>query len=135
MRRRRRALALGMLAALAGATNPARAVGLGPLTLSGVIDGPREGFMLDLYNPYEETAEFELYAVAFDGEEPQPRVSILPAGAALAAERSRKVLVVVDGLEAGETYRFRVCAQRRMPAEGLRINARVCSKITAHRVG
>ena len=119
-----------MLAAAA----PAPAVGLGPLRLEGVIDGPREGFMLDLYNPYQETAAFELYAIGLDDETPQPRVTILPAEAPLGAERSRKVLVVVDELQVGETYRFRVCAQRKMPGDGLRINARVCSKISSRRV-
>ena len=113
---------------------PALAVGLGPLRLDGVIDGPREGFALDLYNPYSATTEFVLQAVGPDDEIAQPRVTVLPAEAALGAERRRRVLVVVDDLAVGETYHFRVCAQRREPPEGSMINARVCSKLSAHRV-
>ena len=122
-----------MAAALAVAA-PLAAVGLGPLKLEGLIDGPREGFSLDLYNPYPQTVRFVLYAVAMDGEEIEQRVSIFPAAIALPAQRMRKVLVVADDLTIGETYQFRVCAQRETPPEGIAINARVCSKLSAHRV-
>lgn len=130
MRKRLACLALAALA-----TAPALAVGLGPLTLQGVIDGPREGFSLDLYNPYHEMTEFVLYPVAMGDETAQPRVTVLPAEVAVGAERNRRVLVIADDLAVGETYQFRVCAQRKMPPAGVMINARVCSKITARRVG
>jgi hypothetical protein len=119
---------------LASAT-PALAVGLGPLTREGIIDGPSEGFTLDLYNPYHASEDFIVYAVGFNDDEPQARVEVLPAEATLGAERERKIFVVAGDLQIGETYRFRVCAQRKTPPEGLVINARVCSKITARRVG
>lgn len=111
------------------------AVGLGPLRVDGMIDGPREGFALTLVNPYREAEAFVAYPVGLEDEEAQPRVTVLPAEAVLGPGRSRSLLVIADGLAPGETFRFRVCAQRRTPPQGILINARVCSKITAHRVG
>ncbi len=124
------------IAALAGLAIalPAVAVGLGPLKIDGLIDGPREGFGLDLYNPYEQATDYVLYAVGADDETTQARVSIMPAQVSLGAERSRRILVIADDLAVGETYHFRVCAQRKTPPEGITLNARVCSKISAHRV-
>ncbi|NIJ07280.1 hypothetical protein FHS31_000876 [Sphingomonas vulcanisoli] len=114
---------------------PAVAVGLGPLKLDGLIDGPREGFALDLYNPYPEAETFMVYPVGLDDEVAQDRVTVLPAEVELGSARSRRVLVIADNLAVGETYHFRVCAQRKTPPEGITLNARVCSKISAHRVG
>ena len=128
-----RSLGLGCLIALIA--TPALAVGLGPLTVQGIIDGPREGFSLDLYNPYPEAVAFVLYPVGIDDETAQDRVSIMPSEAQLGGGRSRRILVVASDLAIGESYRFRVCAQRRTPPEGVTINARVCSKLTARRVG
>jgi hypothetical protein len=122
--------ALGLLAATSAA-----AVGLGPLTMQGTIDGPREGFSLELYNPYSDATDFVLYPVGLDDETAQARVTILPAEVELGAQRNRRILVVASDLAVGETYKFRVCAQRKTPPEGVMINARVCSKITARRVG
>lgn len=119
----------------AAAASPAAAVGLGPLVVQGVIDGPREGFTLDLVNPYPDATEFVAYAVGIDDERPATRVDVLPGDVVLGARRGRKLLVIVDGLQAGETYHFRVCAQRRTPPEGMNLNARVCSKLSAHRLG
>jgi hypothetical protein len=110
-------------------------VGLGPLTLQGIIDGPREGFSLELYNPYADATQFVLYPVGIDDEAAQDRVTILPAEVALGGQRDRRILVIASDLAIGETYKFRVCAQRKTPPEGVMINARVCSKLTAHRVG
>ncbi|QJU57493.1 hypothetical protein HL653_06535 [Sphingomonas sp. AP4-R1] len=126
-------VALGTAAILAASS--AAAVGLGPLVLQGVIDGPREGFSLELYNPYPEATDFVLYPVGLDDETAQDRVAILPAEVQLGSQRNRRILVVATALAAGETYKFRVCAQRKTPPEGVMINARVCSKITARRVG
>lgn len=115
-------------------TAPLGAVGLGPLSSEGVIDGPRRGFSLTLLNPYAEKTEFRAYAVGADNELPQLRVNILPAIATLGPRQSRRLLVIADELAAGETYSFRVCAERSTPPEGLRITARVCSKLSAHRI-
>jgi hypothetical protein len=118
--------------ALAG---PVGAVGLGPLRLDGIIDGPREGFALTLFNPYTEMVDFVIYPRGVDDEAAQPRVAVFPSEAALGGGRSRSVLVIADDLAPGETYQFRVCAQRKTLPQGIEINARVCSKITAHRIG
>ena len=126
---------LGVASLIALIATPALAVGLGPLTVQGIIDGPREGFSLDLYNPYPETVAFVLYPIGIEDETVQDRISIMPAEAQLGGGRSRRILVVASDLAIGESYRFRVCAQRRMPPEGVTINARVCSKLTARRVG
>lgn len=132
----RRTAGRGLAALLAiGLALPAVAIGLGPLTLNGVIDGPREGFQLDVFNPYADSTEFVAYAVGIDDETPQPRVTVFPAEWALGGQRGRKLLIIADELAVGESYRFRVCAQRKSPPEGIEVNARVCSKITAHRIG
>ena len=132
----RKALTRAALAGLAVlAASSATAVGLGPLVLQGVIDGPREGFSLELYNPYAEATDFVLYPVGLEDETTQQRVTILPAQVQLGSQRNRRILVVASELAIGETYKFRVCAQRKTPPEGVMINARVCSKITARRVG
>lgn len=123
-----------LLLGVATVAAPAGAVGLGPLAVNGTIDGPREGFMLDLYNPYDMSMTFVAYAVGIENEQPQVRVSVLPADAELGPRHARKVLVIADDLQVGEIYRFRVCAQRKAPPEGIQVNARVCSKITAHRI-
>jgi hypothetical protein len=125
----------GLVIALAivGAA-PALAIGMGPLVLDGVIDGPREGFQLTVLNPYEEPETFVAYAVSIDGEETQSRVTVIPSEMTLGGGRDRKLLVVADDLKIGESYKFRVCAQRKTPPEGIMLNARVCSKITAHRI-
>lgn len=113
----------------------AGAVGLGPLTRSGVIDGPREAFMLTLFNPYEQPTEFVAYPIGRDDDAPQARVAVYPAETRLAARSTRQITVIASGLAVGETYDFRVCAQRKTPPEGIAINARVCSKLSARRIG
>lgn len=116
---------------------PVGAVGLGPLRDEGVIDGPRKGFNLTLYNPYKETTAFRTYAVGpEDGDEtPQMRVTILPNEASLGSLQTRRILVIANDLQPGETYRFRLCAERVAQSTGVMINARVCSKLSARRVG
>ncbi|MBB6124730.1 hypothetical protein [Sphingobium subterraneum] len=115
--------------------SPALAVGLGPLTNEGVIDGPRKAFQLTLYNPYPEAVAFRAYAVGIDDETPQERVMILPATTTLGPNVSRRLIIIATDLTVGEIYRFRVCAERATPPEGIQINARVCSKMSAHRLG
>lgn len=117
---------------------PLGAVGLGPLKEDGVIDGPRKGFNLTLYNPYEQPVEYRAYAVgAEDGDETaQARVTVLPARAILGSRQSRHLLVIASDLAPGETYRFRLCAERAAPPpSGVMVNARVCSKLSARRIG
>lgn len=125
-----------VLAALVLAT-PLGAVGLGPLREDGVIDGPRKGFGLTLYNPYQEPVEYRAYAVgAQDSDEtPQLRVTVIPDRITLGALQSRRLLVIANDLAVGETYRFRLCAERQLPPTGIMINARVCSKLSARRIG
>jgi hypothetical protein len=133
-----RALAkISALAALFAVAVPVGAVGLGPLHDEGVIDGPRKGFNLTLYNPYQEAATFHAYAVgAEDSDEtPQLRVAILPADATLGALQMRRILVIAEDLQPGETYRFRLCAERANQVAGVSIHARVCSKLSARRIG
>ncbi len=121
--------------ALALAAGPALAVGFGPLSASGTIDGPREGFTFELMNPYPAATDFRVYAIGPADEASEPRVTLYPADATLGGGRSRRVLAVADDLRPGETFHFRVCAERRDPSEETLIHARVCSKVTARRVG
>lgn len=116
---------------------PVGAVGLGPLSEDGIIDGPRKAFSLTLYNPYSEGTAFRAYAVGIDDgdETPQLRVTILPAESVLGSLQSRRLLVIANDLQPGETYRFRLCAERAAPPSGVMINARVCSKLSARRIG
>ena len=113
---------------------PAGAVGLGPLHKEGIVDGPKKGFYLTLLNPYDQAVDYIAYAVDAEDETPNARVLILPAETRLGAHQNRRLLVIAKGLSVGETFVFRVCAQRKQPPEGIAINARVCSKLTARRV-
>ncbi len=112
---------------------PLGAVGLGPLAQDNLIDGPLCGFSLTIANPYEEATDFRVYAVGADDEMPQLRVTILPASTRLGPGKSRRLLVIASDLTTGENYNFRVCAERAALPEGMRINARVCSKLSARR--
>ena len=113
---------------------PVAAVGLGPLVEKGLIDGPTRGFSLTLLNPYREPVEFRAYAVGAEDELPQSRVAIYPSAMTLGPGLKRSVLVVANDLQVDEDYHFRVCAERAQPVEGIQINARVCSKLSVHRV-
>jgi hypothetical protein len=115
---------------------PAAAVGLGPLTAEGLVDGPKKAFYLTLLNPYPTVTDFVAYATGLTDDDAgdKARVTLFPDQARLGSGRSRRLLVIVGGLSVGETYSFRVCAQRRTPPEGITIHARVCSKLTARRV-
>lgn len=114
---------------------PAAAVGFGPLALDGVIDGPSRGFSLNLLNPYQGPVTFKTYAVGTDDEVPQPRVALYPPEITLGAGLTRRVLVIANDLQPGETYKFRVCAERSHNDPGVNLNARVCSKISVRRIG
>lgn len=126
--------AMAGLAALAGLA-PAGAVGLGPLAKEGVTAGERKGFYLNIINPYPTPERFRLYGVGWDNEAPAERVLIPMDKVALGPSSQRRVLVVATSLSPGETHRFRVCAQRIEPVGKAMINARVCSKLAARRVG
>lgn len=122
-----------VLAALLTAA-PVGAVGLGPLAESGRIDGPRKGFDLTLINPDDAPVEYRAYAVGAQDELPQLRVMLYPSVATLGPGRSRHILVIAEDLKPGEVYQFRVCAQRMRLPPGVHLNARVCSKLSVHRV-
>ncbi|MEP6785374.1 MAG: hypothetical protein ABI898_06475 [Sphingomonadales bacterium] len=115
------------------AASPSFAVGLGPLSKSGITDGPGKGFYLTLYNPYHEHAFFNVYAVANDDETAAPRVRVPQNALPLRPEASRKFLIAVTDLAPGEVYKFRVCAERSLIKDEP-IHARVCSRLTARRV-
>lgn len=125
---------LGLLL-LAMAATPALAVGLGPLAKDGLIDGPRQAFFLTVYNPYPQPAEFVAYPIGIEDERAEERVAVLPAEMQLGPGQSRRLLVIADRLTVGETFRFRVCAARKEPDQGITIHARVCSKLSTRRVG
>jgi len=113
---------------------PALAVGLGPLTKSGVTDGEAKAFYLTLINPYPHVETFHSVAIGADDEVRAERVALFPADVAIGGGRSRKLLVIVRPLKPGETYAFRVCAAK-TPAPQETIHARVCSKLAARRLG
>lgn len=115
------------------AATPSLAVGLGPLSKSGVTDGPGKAFYLTLYNPYEERAEFTVYAVSDADESAAPRVHVPANILPLRPEATRKFLISVTDLAPGETYKFRVCAERYLTKDEP-IHARVCSRLTARRI-
>lgn len=124
-------LALGALLALV--PTAAAAVGLGPLSKEGVTDGPAKGFYLTLYNPYEQRTPFVLYAIGAEDEARAARVRLNTNPITLPAKGQRKLMIVADGLQPGERYSFRVCAERYTTQEES-IHARVCSRLTARRV-
>lgn len=112
---------------------PAVAVGLGPLSKQGVTDGPAKGFYLTLINPYAERAQFAVYAIGPNDDVIQRRVEVPVGPIALRAKTTRKFMIVAGELTPGETYAFRVCAER-VTQEEAPIHARVCSRITARRL-
>lgn len=128
----RRSILLAVVAGLAAV--PASAIGLGPLSQTGLIDGPNRAFELVMFNPYQTSEHFRAYAVAADDETSQPRVSLSPESTILGSGQTRRLLVIAHDLQPGESFAFRVCAERDVPPEGIAIHARVCSKLTARRI-
>lgn len=120
-----------LIAAAAGSA--AGAVGLGPLSNSGVTNSDRKGFYLTLINPYPTQARFRLYSVEWDSESPVARVRIPIHQPVLGPKSQRRLLVIDTGLVPGEEHRFRICAERAQAGEGI-IHARVCSKLIARRL-
>jgi hypothetical protein len=121
--------------ALAAVVAPAAAVGLGPLSAAGATRTERKGFYLTLINPFAKAERFRLYSAGWDDEAPVARVLIPVATPLVGAQSQRRMLVVDTGLKPGEEHQFRVCAERvDRSQEGL-IHARVCSKLTARRLG
>lgn len=125
-------LAALLAVSLLGAASAA-AVGLGPLEKSGVTDGAGKAFYLTLINPYPRAERFTLEPHGLLDELPAPRVVIFPSAATVAPGGRRQVLVIVRHIAPGETYVFRVCAQR-PPRPEESVHARVCSKLTARRL-
>lgn len=123
-----RILAAGLCALAAW---PALAVGLGPLTRSGLADGPDKGFWLTLINSDPQVRTFKLSAL--DAEwQPVGAVEFMPAAPVLGPGRQRRVLVLIRGLQPGETRTVRACAENLLQ-EGP-VHARVCSKLVVRRV-
>lgn len=122
--------ALIVAAAFAG---PASAVGLGPLRKEGVTDGPAKAFYLTLINPYPGREAFRVYAIGASDETPAARVTLPASQLQVGGERTRRFVVVTNGLAPGESYTFRICAERAQHSEGS-IHARVCSRLTARRL-
>ena len=131
---RLRNLVVAALAAALG-LSPAAAVGLGPLTHQGATATDRKGFFLTLINPYPTAQRFRLYSVGWDNEAAVERVRSPVRLVQLGGKSQRKLLVIDTALAPGETHRFRVCAERVAPAGEAMIHARVCSKLTARRLG
>lgn len=129
-----RRLSIGLLAA-AFASTSAAAIGLGPLRLDGATAGPRRGFNLHLINSDAEVAMLVAYAVGPNDEAPDPRVTIWPARARLAANANRRLFVIAEGLAPGERRQFRVCAEREDEDRSVTLHARVCARLTATRLG
>ncbi len=123
-----------IIPALALVAAPSGAVGLGPLTKEGSIAGPRKAFYLTVVNPEARSMTYVSNAIGFDDEQAVGRVAIFPASIQLGAYQNRQILVIASDLQPGETFRFRVCAERAQPPEGTTIHARVCSKLTARRL-
>lgn len=123
----KRVLAAVVSLALAG---PALAVGLAPLAKEGLTVGPHKAFYLTVINPYTQARTF---AVAPDGEDAAGHIAILPATLTIKPGGQRRIMVVLRDLAPGETRTTRVCAQLAQQ-EGM-IHARVCSKLSARRLG
>ena len=117
----------------AALASPAIAVGLGPLTKRGVTDGPDKAFYLTVFNPYAERADFTVYAIGEQDDQRPDRVRVPSGPIPLKSQGARKFTIVAGGLAPGETFAFRVCAERLLPQEPM-IHARVCSRLTAHRL-
>lgn len=129
-----RKLAYGLAGFACMIAPPLGAVGLGPLSKDGIIDGSRKGFQLVLYNPYPRAVKYLAYAIAEEDDTPQSRVAIIPRTVNLGARQSRRLIIVASGIAPQELYRFRVCAERASSPAGVVINARVCSKLSVHRL-
>lgn len=124
-------LALGVAVALVSAA--AGAVGLGPLSKSGITDGAGKAFYLTLSNPYPTIERFHANGLMLDSELDPGRIIIFPSHVALGPQAHRQLLVIVRGLSPGERFTFRVCAARDPKPEET-VYARVCSTLTAHRL-
>ena len=124
------------LAILMGALacSPAIAVGLGPLTHSGVTNSERKGFYLTLINPYPTQHRFRLYSIGWDDEARVDRVVIPIRNPVLGPNSRRRILVIDTGLAPGAEHKFRVCAEKIESGGEAIVHARVCSKLTARRV-
>lgn len=123
----RLALVLSLVPAAAGA------VGLGPLSKSGITDGAAKAFYLTLSNPYPTMERFHANSLMTDSELDPGRVIIFPSRVALGPGGHRQLLIIVRGLAPGEHFRFRVCAGRDPKPEEI-VYARVCSTLTARRL-
>lgn len=122
---------LTLLSLIAAA--PAVAVGLGPLTKEGSTPSAAKAFYLTMINNGSSADVYRASAIGFADELPQSRVMIIPSVIPIGANTTRRILVIVRDLRPGETYAFRVCADS-PPRPRETIHARVCSKLSAHRL-
>ncbi|URW74759.1 hypothetical protein M9980_09245 [Sphingomonas donggukensis] len=99
----------------------------------GVTDGPDKAFYLTLFNPYAERAAFTVYAIGAEDEATPARVRVPAMPLPLRAQAARKFTIVAGGLAPGESFTFRVCAEKMVMKEQP-IHARVCSRLTARRL-
>ncbi|WP_152569471.1 MULTISPECIES: hypothetical protein [Sphingomonas] len=95
----------------------------------------RKGFYVTLINDDRRPDALRLYAIGYGDEAAQPRVMLPSPILTLPANSQRRVLVIASDLSPGETFRFRVCAERADFGQGALIHARVCSKLVARRIG
>ena len=124
-------LVVGLTCLVAGV--PALSVGLGPLSKEGVTGSAAKAFYLTLLNPYDEPRSFKARGYDLDGHMLE-RVQVHPSTIRMAANSERRIIVIARGLEPGEDFTFRVCAEQAGPNQGT-IHARVCSRLRARRIG
>lgn len=124
--------ALPLLALLISAA-PAFAVGLSPMKNEGLTDGDAKGFWLTVSNPERQSRTILVTAFSMTEETGVSRVVIIPEHLLVGPERTQRVLVIARSLQPDERFAFRVCAET-PPHPEETLHARVCSKLTAHRV-
>lgn len=124
-----RAWKIGVLAAVCCAA-PALAVGMTPLHKEGLTGSSKKAFYLTVMNPYKSTREYRAYVSG----EPADAVgiTILPERMVIKSGGQRRVMVIINDLEPGQSRETHVCAEL-AKNEGM-INARVCSTLLARRV-
>ncbi|MGB3723039.1 MAG: hypothetical protein WA979_09500 [Pacificimonas sp.] len=94
----------------------------------------KKGFYLTVINPYDLPQRFAIRALDWQNEKEIANVQIHPNNAVVRANGKRRVLVIFTDLPRGEETRARICAQLDRNPEGVAIEARVCSKLTARRM-
>lgn len=120
----------GVLALLSA---PAFAVGMAPLSKAGITDGSGKAFYLTVINPYPGAERFIAHSYLANTDEPAAKAVVFPSDMVIGSGGRRQILVVIKGLEPGETYDVRVCAERPRNQQEI-VHVRVCSKLSARRL-